>query len=90
MMMMMMMMMTTTTTIMMLMISAVMRGRSVTKVTEGITRGMGKLTFDTEYQNQMASREKAQNVRRIWRCCVRCARTSRDSVCMWATGSCRV
>ncbi len=36
--------------------------RSVTKVTEGITRGMSKLTFDTEYQNQMASREKAQNV----------------------------
>jgi hypothetical protein len=23
---------------------------------------MSKLTFDTEYQNQMASREKAQNV----------------------------
>ena len=39
------------------------RDRSVTKVTEGITRGMGKLTFDSEYQNQMASREKAQNVR---------------------------
>jgi len=39
--------------------------RSVTKVTEGITRGMGKLTFDSEYQNQMASREKAQNVRAL-------------------------
>ena len=36
--------------------------RSVTKVTEGITRGVSKLTFDSEYQNQMASREKAQNV----------------------------
>ena len=59
----MMMMMIIVIMIMIMMILSLTRGRSVTKVTEGITRGMSKLTFDSEYQNQMASREKAQNVR---------------------------
>jgi hypothetical protein len=59
--------------------------RSVTKVTEGITRGMGKLTFDSEYQNQMASREKAQNVRVL----IPEVFVVGDTECSWATACCR-
>lgn len=59
--------------------------RSVTKVTEGITRGMGKLTFDSEYQNQMASREKAQNVRVL----IREVFLVGDTECSWATAFCK-
>jgi hypothetical protein len=46
---------------------------------------MGKLTFDSEYQNQMASREKAQNVRVL----IREVFIVGDTECSWATAFCK-